>query len=110
MNIVCTYCYWVSIFRQFVDCLLYTSLRHLLVRKSVKTGQILVDIVTTTQIEHDFTELEMWIRDRQMMNNMNTAMNNTANVSGGTAPKCCPNCGTPTNGAKFCSNCGTKLA
>lgn len=32
-------------------------LRHLLVRKSVKTGQILVDIVTTTQIEHDFTEL-----------------------------------------------------
>ena len=32
-------------------------LRHLLVRKSVKTGQILVDIVTTTQIEHDFTAL-----------------------------------------------------
>ncbi len=32
-------------------------LRHLLVRKSVKTGQILVDIVTTTQLEHDFTEL-----------------------------------------------------
>ena len=32
-------------------------LRHLLVRKSVKTGQILVDIITTTQIEHDFTEL-----------------------------------------------------
>ncbi len=32
-------------------------LRHLLVRKSVKTGQILVDIITTTQMEHDFTEL-----------------------------------------------------
>ena len=27
----------------------------------------------------------------------------------GSAPKFCPNCGTPTNGAKFCSNCGTKL-
>ena len=25
------------------------------------------------------------------------------------APKFCPNCGTPTNGAKFCSNCGNKL-
>ena len=24
-------------------------------------------------------------------------------------PKFCPNCGSPTNGAKFCSNCGTKL-
>ena len=32
-------------------------LRHLLVRKSVKTGQILVDIVTTTQMKHDFTGL-----------------------------------------------------
>lgn len=27
----------------------------------------------------------------------------------GTAPKFCPECGTPTGGAKFCSNCGTKL-
>lgn len=32
-------------------------LRHLLVRKAVKTGQILVDIVTTTQIEYDMSEL-----------------------------------------------------
>ena len=24
-------------------------------------------------------------------------------------PKFCPNCGAPTNGAKFCSSCGTKL-
>lgn len=32
-------------------------LRHLLVRKAVKTGQIIVDIVTTTQLEHDFKEL-----------------------------------------------------
>ena len=27
----------------------------------------------------------------------------------GTAPNFCPNCGTPTNGAKFCSNCGQQL-
>lgn len=25
------------------------------------------------------------------------------------APKFCPNCGTPVNGAKFCPNCGNKL-
>jgi len=59
---------------------------------------------------------------QQMMNNMN--MNGTGNAnqtaggnnaaasapsSGGTAPKFCPECGTPVNGAKFCSNCGAKL-
>ncbi len=27
----------------------------------------------------------------------------------GQPPKFCPQCGTPTNGAKFCSNCGAKL-
>lgn len=32
-------------------------LRHLLVRKAAKTQEILVDIVTTTQIQHDMTEL-----------------------------------------------------
>ncbi len=43
------------------------------------------------------------------------SMTNGATVSGGssrstgTAPKFCPNCGTPTNGAKFCSECGNKL-
>ncbi|MBR5712716.1 MAG: 23S rRNA (uracil(1939)-C(5))-methyltransferase RlmD [Lachnospiraceae bacterium] len=31
-------------------------LRHLLVRKAFKTGEILVDIVTTTQTEHDWSE------------------------------------------------------
>lgn len=30
-------------------------------------------------------------------------------TTGGEVPKFCPECGTPTNGAKFCSNCGTKL-
>jgi membrane protease subunit (stomatin/prohibitin family) len=31
-------------------------------------------------------------------------------AAGGAVPNFCPNCGTPTNGAKFCGNCGTKLA
>lgn len=32
-----------------------------------------------------------------------------AQQTGGVAPKFCPNCGTPTNGANFCGNCGNKL-
>ncbi len=32
-------------------------LRHLLVRRAAKTGELLIDIVTTTQIEHDFSTL-----------------------------------------------------
>lgn len=51
------------------------------------------------------------------MNNMNSANMNMGQpvqqasgaASNGSAPKFCPECGTPTNGAKFCSNCGTKL-
>ncbi|MFQ9451695.1 MAG: SPFH domain-containing protein [Coprococcus sp.] len=42
------------------------------------------------------------------MNQMNNATN-TGKAGTGTAPKFCPNCGQPTNGAKFCGNCGTKL-
>lgn len=41
------------------------------------------------------------------MNQMNNAATQTAGT--GTAPMFCPNCGQPTNGAKFCGNCGTKL-
>lgn len=47
------------------------------------------------------------------MNQMNTPMNNQMGgqaAGNGVAPKFCPNCGQPTNGAKFCGNCGTKLA
>lgn len=39
--------------------------------------------------------------------NMNSAM--AGNSGEGQAPKFCPNCGTPTNGANFCGNCGNKL-
>ena len=41
------------------------------------------------------------------MNQMNNAATQAAGT--GTAPKFCPNCGQPTNGANFCGNCGTKL-
>lgn len=48
-----------------------------------------------------------------MANQMTGAMNQMNNQAGaqmtGAAPKFCPNCGQPTNGAKFCGNCGTKL-
>lgn len=46
------------------------------------------------------------------MNQMNNPMNNQMGgqaAGNGVAPKFCPNCGQPTNGAKFCGNCGTKL-
>lgn len=43
------------------------------------------------------------------MNNMNRQDQQPAAVGTGVVPKFCPNCGTPTNGAKFCPNCGTKL-
>lgn len=54
---------------------------------------------------------------QQMMNNMGMGMqpqNQQPQMqqpvnNGGVAPKFCPNCGTPTNGAKFCSNCGQQL-
>lgn len=36
-------------------------------------------------------------------------MQQSAPAGDGTAPKFCPDCGTPTNGAKFCGNCGKKL-
>ena len=62
---------------------------------------------------------------QQMVNQMN--MNNQMNMgsqmygqtnmnmgnqqpAGGTIPKFCPNCGSPTNGSKFCGECGNKLA
>lgn len=47
----------------------------------------------------------------QMNNPQNMYQQNTYQQSSpsGSAPKFCPECGTPTNGAKFCSNCGKKL-
>jgi len=45
----------------------------------------------------------------QMSGAMNQMSGGAAQTTGGAAPKFCPNCGTPTNGAKFCGNCGAKL-
>ena len=46
---------------------------------------------------------------QQMVNQMNMGSQMGQQVAGGVAPKFCPNCGTPTNGANFCGNCGNKL-
>ena len=55
---------------------------------------------------------------QQMVNQMQMGANSMniqqsvpmgQSAGNGSAPKFCPNCGTPTNGANFCSNCGNKL-
>ena len=66
----------------------------------------------SSNIGADMMSMQMGIQmGRQMMENMNTntsSARSTAQTTGA-APKFCPECGTPTNGAKFCSNCGNKL-
>lgn len=67
----------------------------------------------------DMASMQMgMMMGQQMVNNMaaqNQAMNmnqNTVNnvqPQAGAVPKFCPNCGTPTNGGKFCTECGQKL-
>lgn len=57
----------------------------------------------------DMVSMQMGMQlGQQMMNNLNQAAGGQQ-MAGGVAPKFCPECGTPTNGAKFCSNCGKKL-
>lgn len=68
-----------------------------------------------SNIAGDMMQLQMGMAmGQQMMNNMNAnntnqGMQGTSQNTQGGVPKFCPECGTPTNGAKFCSNCGKKL-
>ena len=64
-----------------------------------------------SNIAGDMMSMQMGMQlGQQMMNNMNNVNTGTGNVQvAGTAPKFCPECGSPVNGAKFCPNCGTKL-
>lgn len=85
---------------------------------------------SSSSLGSDMVNMQMgMMMGQQMMNNMNNTMNaqhtgdqqavnnqqsvgnqqNPVQGGNGTVPKFCPNCGTPTNGAKFCSECGTKL-
>lgn len=76
---------------------------------STKTGNATTDMAGTMM----GMQMGMMMAN-QMVNGM---QNNTQPVSGqpagsnaGGAPKFCPNCGSPTNGANFCGNCGHKLS
>ncbi len=63
-----------------------------------------------SNIASDMVQLQMGMQvGQQMLNNMNNAAGQMTGAAGGTIPKFCPNCGTPTNGNKFCGNCGSKL-
>ena len=62
----------------------------------------------------DMASMQMgMMMGQQIVNNMvaqNQSMNtNNVQPQAGVAPKFCPNCGTPTNGGKFCTECGQKL-
>lgn len=69
----------------------------------------------SSNIAGDMMQLQMGMAmGQQMMNNMNVnnanqGMSGASQNAQGSVPKFCPECGTPTNGAKFCSNCGKKL-
>ena len=70
----------------------------------------------SSNIGVDMMNMQMGLQmGRQMMDSMNS-MSSAPQSTGaaqsstsGSAPKFCPECGSPTNGAKFCSNCGHKL-
>ena len=65
-----------------------------------------------SNIAGDMMSMQMGMAmGQQMMNTFNSSNNAGSHMPRGeaAAPKFCPECGQPTNGAKFCANCGTKL-
>ena len=70
----------------------------------------------SSNIGVDMMNMQMGLQmGRQMMDSMNSmssapqSTDAAQSSTSGSAPKFCPECGSPTNGAKFCSNCGHKL-
>ncbi|MDO5403188.1 MAG: SPFH domain-containing protein [Eubacteriales bacterium] len=65
---------------------------------------------SSSNLAGDMVSMQMGMQmGQQMMNNLNKQPSGNAADTSKTAPKFCPECGTPANGAKFCSNCGKKL-
>lgn len=67
---------------------------------------------TNANVAASMAQMQMgMMMGQQMVNQMsqNTQAQPVQQAAGAAAPKFCPECGTPTNGAKFCSNCGRKL-
>lgn len=63
-------------------------------------------------VASDMMSMQMGMAMGQQMMNSMQQQNNNINAqpsNNGDYPKFCPNCGTKTNGGKFCSECGQKL-
>ena len=70
-------------------------------------GQQMVDQMKTSQSSYAPTGTAPMPNVQQPIAQQTNVPVQTQN--NGAAPKFCPNCGQPTNGANFCGNCGNKL-
>ncbi|MGN0316389.1 MAG: SPFH domain-containing protein [Lachnospira sp.] len=68
-----------------------------------------------SNIASDMMKMQMGMQvGQQMMNNMGMNQGGMAPMGGqsasnGSTPKFCPDCGSATNGSRFCGNCGKKF-